>query len=355
LLANAHRRGLAVKSTDKAFTHEGTRYPSGTLIFDAADNPANLRDTLAALANDTGAAVTGVSSTWVTNGPNFGSGKVVRMNAPKIAMAWDEPTSQYSAGNTRFVIERQFDYPVTVIRTSQLGSADLRRYQVLILPESYDGYLDTLGEDGVENLSSWVERGGVLITVGNATRFAADPSVDLVSIRREDAYVDEAVTESVPEAGDDDEEERKATVAGTIISGDDDYVNRTTPAEAGPDSVGGVLLRASVDGDHWLGAGVSETIHVLARGSDIFTPARLDAGVNVARFEAAEDLLASGYLWEDNRQQLAYKPFAVAEPKGNGYVVAFTQDPNVRAYLDGLNVIFMNAIFRGSAHARPVR
>ena len=27
----------------------------------------------------------------------------------------------------------------------------------------------------------------------------------------------------------------------------------------------------------------------------------------------------------------------------------------IRAYQTGLNVIFMNAIFRGSAHARPVR
>ena len=353
LLANAHRQGLAVKSTDKAFTHDGTRYPSGTLIFDSADNPADLRDLLAALAEDTGATVTAVSSTWVTDGPNFGSGNVVRMNAPRVAIAWDEPTSQYSAGNTRFVVERQFDYPVTAIRTRQLGSADLRRYQVLILPESYDGYAGTLGDGGAENLRDWVERGGVLITVGNATRFAADPSVDLVSIRREDAYVDAAVTESVPEAAD--EEDPKATVAGTIIGDDDEYATLTTPAETGPDSVGGVLLKARVDGDHWLGAGVSESLNVLARGSDIFTPARLDAGVNVARFESADDVLASGYLWDDNRQQLAYKPFAVAEPKGNGYVVAFTQDPNVRAYLDGLNVIFMNAIFRGSAHARPVR
>ncbi|MEE8368017.1 MAG: hypothetical protein V3S30_06845, partial [Thermoanaerobaculia bacterium] len=77
--------------------------------------------------------------------------------------------------------------------------------------------------------------------------------------------------------------------------------------------------------------------------------------VNVARFKSSDDLLASGYLWEENRKQLAYKPFAVVQPKGRGFVIGFTQDPNVRAYLDGLNVIFMNAIFRGSAHARPVR
>ena len=81
----------------------------------------------------------------------------------------------------------------------------------------------------------------------------------------------------------------------------------------------------------------------------------MDKAVNVAVFSGADELLASGYIWEQNRKQLAYKPFVVAQPHGRGYVIGFTQDPNVRAYLDGLNVIFMNAILRGSAHARPVR
>jgi hypothetical protein len=356
LLGRALREELAVKSTNEAFTHSGTRYPAGTLIFDAADNPESLRATLKGIAAETGADVVGVASTWVTDGPNFGSGKVVRMNAPRVAIAWDEPTAQYSAGNTRFVIERQFDYPVTAIRTAQLVEADLRRYQVIILPDTYDGYMATLGEAGAGNLRTWVERGGVLITVGAATAFAADPASDLMSIRREDAVVDDAVLESLPDESEDaDDEEPKATVAGTLIENDEDYATLTTPSEAPPDSVGGVLLRARVDGDHWLGAGVKETIHVLARGSDIYTPTRLDTGFNVARFESADDVLASGYLWDENRRQFAYKPFAVAEPIGTGYIVAFTQDPNVRAYLDGLNVIFMNAIFRGAAHARPVR
>jgi hypothetical protein len=94
---------------------------------------------------------------------------------------------------------------------------------------------------------------------------------------------------------------------------------------------------------------------VLVRGSDIYTPIKLNEGVNVARFRAADELLASGYIWEQNRKQLAYKPFVVAQANDKGYVIGFTQDPNVRAYLDGLNLIFMNAIMRGSAHARPVR
>jgi hypothetical protein len=91
---------------------------------------------------------------------------------------------------------------------------------------------------------------------------------------------------------------------------------------------------------------------VLALGPDVYTPIRLDKGVNVARFSAPDDLRASGYLWEENRKQLAYKPFVAVQPSGKGFVIAFTQDPNFRSYLDGLNVIFMNAVFRSAAHAR---
>ena len=66
-------------------------------------------------------------------------------------------------------------------------------------------------------------------------------------------------------------------------------------------------------------------------------------------------ILDSGYIWEENRKQLAFKPFVVTEGSGRGQVIGFTQDPTVRAYLDGLNVILMNAIFRGPAHSFPLK
>ena len=88
-------------------------------------------------------------------------------------------------------------------------------------------------------------------------------------------------------------------------------------------------------------------------GREIFTPIKLDKGVNVATFLGPDQLLQSGYLWEENRKQFAYKPLAVAQPDGRGVVIGFTADPNFRAYVDGLNVLFLNAVFRGPAHARP--
>ena len=42
----------------------------------------------------------------------------------------------------------------------------------------------------------------------------------------------------------------------------------------------------------------------------------------------------------------------LANTSGRGLVVGFTEDPNFRAMLDGMNVLFLNAVFRGPAHAR---
>jgi hypothetical protein len=266
-------------------------------------------------------------------------------------MAWDVPTASYSAGNTRFVIERQFDFPITAIRVDNLRSANLNRYQVLILPiMTGAGYKSVLGESGIENLKTWVRQGGVIISLGNATRFLADPDVNLLSIRRERAVLQEEVAET--ENADETEE---SAVDGQYLTSLDQYETQTHALENYPDAVAGVLVRADVDQEHWLSAGVAPVLNVLVRGSDVYTPVRLSDGFNVARFQGPDDLLASGYIWDENRRQLAYKPFVVSESYGAGEVIAFTQDPTVRAYLDGLNVMLMNAIFRGAAHARPAR
>lgn len=346
LLTASLRAGLNVKSSDKAFTHDAKMYPSGTLIFDVADNPEQLGDILSRLALTSGAHITGVDDSWVTQGPNFGSENVVHMLPPKIAIAWDEPTSSYSAGNTRFLLERQFGYPVTAIRVETLSRADLRRYDVLILPEEgFGSYKRSLGNGGADNLKDWVRRGGVLISLGSATAFLADPDINMLSIRREER----AGAES------DKEEDKSATVPGQLIESAEDYDTLIQKERIRPDNVLGILANAHVDEDHWMGAGVSRQIHPLVSGRDIYTPLSLSEGVNVARFENADSLRASGFLWEESAKQLAFKPYAVAQRHGRGYMIGFTSSPTTRAYLDGLNILFLNAVFRGAAHASPVR
>lgn len=347
LLTAALREGLLVRSSDLSFKHaNGTTYPAGSLIIPRAGNPENLNEILTRIATDSGAHVDGLDKSWMQDGPNVGSANVQRMFAPNIAMAWDVPTNVLSAGSTRFIIEREFNYPVTAIRPDRLSWEDLSRYNVIILPATAGGnYEQFLGNQGRENLRQWIQRGGVLITLGNATRFAISGDQPLLnSALEKKAQLDDVAAKP---AG--------SRVSGAIISGHDDHLRYLRDPDAGPDWVSGVITRAEVDQEHWLTAGIHTQLHTMFIGSDIYTPLRINDGRNVVNYACKDNVLASGFMWPENHEQIAHKPLVMVQNHGRGMVISFTQEPNFRAYLDGQQVLLMNAIFRAAAHARPLR
>lgn len=346
-LASAIQQGIKIKSADRAFTIKQRRYPAGSLIIESKLNHATLKTQLNQLATQSGALIESVDTSWVTDGPSFGSSETVKMIAPQIAMAWDEPTSSLSAGNSRFVIERQMGYPVTAIRSQHLTSANLARYQVLILPAGK--YASTFGKSGAQNIKAWVERGGVLITLGSATKYASLKDVGLLNLHSEDALRDNKTNRQ------NGKKDNSNSQPGQLITDKAEFLKSIENDHDKPDYVAGILANVTVDQEHWLTAGVHSNLASLVYGNDIYAPIKLASGTNVAWFQAADKVLASGYLWPEYQQQLAFKPFLIHQPMGAGMVIGFTQDPTVRAYLDGLNVLFANTIFRAAAHATPLR
>ena len=352
LLAAALRQGLTVWSADKKFELSGREFPRGTLIFKDSDNADTLGESMAKLARTSGAEVVATDTAYVVKGISLGSSKVIPMKRPAVAIAWDTPVAGYAAGNLRFVIERQFGYPTTPIRTSTLASrsAELDRFDVLILPAARGGYRKALGESGLKRLKAWVRDGGTLIAIESAMADLADPKVDLLSISRE--YQVRENEKKSKTGADKKDKKREAQVPGKLLKNEADWKKAIEPEKEPPDSVPGVLVRARLDPDNWLTAGLPETVNVMLRGRTIYTPIKLDKGVNAAVFESPEKLIASGYMWEENKEQLAFKPFVVVQRTGRGTVVGFTSDPNFRAYMDGLNMLFVNAIFRSQSRVR---
>jgi hypothetical protein len=333
------REGLVVHSTDKGFTQNGRKFPSGTLIIQVKQNPANVHEVMSRIVPASGAEVSATNTGWVEEGVNFGSNNVSRIDRPRIAIAWDNPVSSLSAGHVRWLLEQQYGYPVTIIRTSRLGFADLSKFQVLILPEgAYGGVLG----GAAPRIKAWVQSGGTIIGLGSAISFLTDSRTGLLSLQQETLARGEAQKKDAP-APD-------GRVPGKLFTKEEDLAKAILPDTDSPDDVAGVLVRAKVDQEHWMGAGVPETVHVMVSGRAIYSPVKIDRGVNAAVFRGPDELLASGYLWEENRKQLAFKPFVVVERQGRGNVIAFTADPNYRGFMDGLNVLFLNAVFRGPAH-----
>lgn len=345
-LAGLFRQEVRVHNADVGFTLADRKFPAGSLIVKTKDNPADLHARMEKLAAEFGVDIYPTDEAWITEGVNFGSGNVNYLTPPKVALAWNDPTSPLSAGWTRYVLEQQYGVPVTLLHASRLGGSDLSKYNVLILPDSFGGgYAQRVGEGGARRIRDWVQNGGTLITFGAATRWLTDEKVGMLSTHRE-------LRGGKPDKPEKPEE--KKTPSGEPEkppTAPFDIEKAITPDREPPDPIPGALLRLQIDPEHWLGFGYSGTSNALVESSTIYAPLKLDAGRNVALYHPdADKVVLSGLVWEENRKQIPGKAYLMHQPTGRGHVVAFAEDPNFRAFCDGLNLLFMNGVLLGPGH-----
>jgi hypothetical protein len=356
--ADLLRQGVRLYRASRGFTLNDVKFPGGTLIVKVKDNPEDLHARIERVVAEHGAVVYATDRGWVEEGDNLGSNYVRYVQPPRIAMAWNEPASSLSAGWTRYVLEQMYGVPVTVIRTAQLRNADLRRFNVLILPSG--SYTDVLGEAGIRNLRGWVEQGGTLIAVGGATRWLTEERVNLLATTRElrggkperEERPAQAGTPAQAAPAGQQAAPRPAEQKPTDIKTEADLEKAIQPDRELPDDTPGAIFRVRVDNEHWLGLGYGEMTNVLVDSNNIYVPLKLDRGTNVATYLGEDKALVSGFTWEATRKQMPNKAYLMHQPMGRGQVVAFAEDPNYRAFLDGLNLMFLNAALFGPSHRR---
>lgn len=341
LVTLAIREGLVARVTNEAFVKNGRTFPRGTVIFQNSANTSEGMARLDALTREVGAHTVAMESSWVEEGPNLGSSAFVTLTVPKVAMVWDDGVSQLGAGAARYVLEQRLGLPVTPIRSTRFGRADLSAYDVLVVPDGAPA--GALGRGGIGTITRFVKSGGVLVTIGNSLRTFASGDDALISITREAAL-------GLSATGDDGP--NNSLAEAQELTSEAEYQAAIEDQNALPDTLPGALLNTVADTNHYLSAGYDAGAVVLANGSQIYAPIERDVGTNVIRFAAADDLVASGYVWDENRRQMAFKPYMLAQPSGSGLTIAFTQDPTVRGYLDGLDLLLANAVLVAPSRER---
>ncbi len=336
LTTEAVAQGLRVHSVGGAFTLGGRAYPIGTAFVRAAGNPADLQARLAALSTKHGAEVVPIDSTYVDSGTSLGSNDVGYVKAPRVLLAWDQPTSTLSAGWTRYVLERRYGQRTTTVRTSSLGRVNFADFDVVVLPSG--NYADQIGSAVLGRLKDWIRLGGTLVTLAEATRWAATSAAGLLD------------TNALLKDGKPDIPPSGSNNAATGASATADLDKAIQPDRERPDAQPGALLRATVDTDHWLSAGQDAETQVVIEGARVFAPLKLNSGRNVVYYAAKEHLVASGLIWPEGQDLLVRKAYLMHQPIGQGHVIAFAEDANYRAYTEATMLLFMNAVLLGPAY-----
>jgi len=340
-VAAALRQGIKIQTADDVFTHAGRKYAIGTAFVRLAENPEGTAATVQQLAQRHGAELVPIAQTWTDEGISLGSGRTARLRAPRVLLAWDAPVSTLSAGFARYILEQRFGQRVTAMRVSTLQNYDMKDYDVLVLPSGNYNFSD----DALRRLKDWIRNGGTLITIAEASRWAARDRVGLLS------------TDTLLRDGSPERDAPEGGAAGAAGGGEKpdltkpfDFEKAIQPERERPENLAGAMLRVTLYPYHWLTAGLDGDIQAVYEGARVFAPLKLDAGVNVGSYAPADRLVAAGLVWQEAQPLLAGRAFLMHQPLGRGHVIAFAEEPNYRAYAEATQLLFINAVLLSVAH-----
>jgi hypothetical protein len=296
VVAEALQSGIHVRVANEPFVLDGRTFGVGTAIVRVPDHDGDLAERLGAIARRHHGEVIPADTGFVDSGISLGSNQVRPLKPPRVLLAWDVPTDSYSAGWTRYVLERHFGQPVSLVRVASISKLSLYDFDVVVLPA---GDYATIAPS---DLAAWMRSGGILITLGEASLWAA---------------------------------------RAELLSSEAGQTAARTP---------GALVRVVLDAQHWLSAGTDGEIQMLVNGRRVLSPISLELGVNAGVYAASDRLRASGLIWDDVREELAQTAAVIYQRFGRGGIVAFAEDPNYRAYNEASMLLFINAVLIGPAH-----
>jgi hypothetical protein len=163
-LSECLQKGIKARFAELPFETGGKKYDRGSLIFVKTSNEgvANFDKTLYEIAGKYGVPLQPVATGFMDKGADFGSPDVKSIRPVKVAMLTGDGTNSLSAGQVWHYFERDLMYPITLINARDAASVDLRRFDVIVLPEG-NAYGGMLGKEGA--LRKWVEQGGFLVAI----------------------------------------------------------------------------------------------------------------------------------------------------------------------------------------------
>lgn len=303
-------QNIRVKVALQPFELEGKKYDYGTLMVPVANQSLKgnaLYELMQEIAQNSSLAIQSVS-TGLTQGIDLGSRNFEPITKPKVALLVGDGVRSYDAGEIWYLMDTQYQMPVTKLDVNKLGYPNLNDYTHIVIP-SYTGRILSQIK---EKLSNWVNQGGTLILYRNAIQWAEQN--ELI----EEEFLEKELT-------------------ATDVS----FVNRTK--FRGAQAIGGAIFETTIDRSHPINFGIENDRLALFRNSRLFMNPDKNSYNNPIQY--TNDPLLSGYISEEQLELLKGSvPFKV-KPRGRGNILLMTDNTNFRAFWLGTQQLFANMLF----------
>ena len=316
------KEGIRVRSMQKPFSLNDKDFKRGSLIIARGDN-MNLKGDfdkkLTELANSTGIKLYPVSTGMAQKGKDLGSNYSNLKYKPDIALIGGEEVSTGGFGELWYFLEREVEYPFTIIGLDYISRVNLTDYDVILLPPG------TYTKQK-EKLTEFVKNGGRLVAFESAIKlFASEESTNLykaVEARKKEK----------------EKEEDKLT------SGDTSHLKKfeNQRRERLKDRSAGSIYRIGLDDTHPYAFGLGNEWFMMKTSSDHYP--FLAKGNNIAYILNSEPV--AGFAGNKFQENVKNTIAVASESIGRGEVIYITDSPYYRAYWKSGRILLGNILFR---------
>jgi hypothetical protein len=317
-MAQLYMAGVNVRFSLKPFTVGGASFNRGSVIASRGDNmkAAGFDEKVSKAAAASGVTPVKLGGGMVTTGKDLGSDYSPVNKAPSVALVGGEGTSQ-AFGEIWYFMERELEYPVTVIDGSDLKDADLSDYDVLILP---GGSLT----ESKDKIMAYITGGGRVI--------AMDGALSLFKAEK---------TTGLGKAFEAKEAEEKKIVK--VTGGDTTLLKRFEDQRrvSAADRSAGAIFRVRLDDTHPFTFGMGTEWFMMKRNEGL---PFLEKGNNIGYI--TDNTPVAGFAGYKFRQKIKNTGVIVSEDIGKGTVIYLSDDPYFRAYWKSGRVLLGNMVLR---------